>query len=214
MEKSYKNILQEYCQKHGLDLPKYNTYKIGMTDYGAIDKNITIWRSNVTVSDITTNGIDTIKKTAEHKAAIIMYCILNKIDPNNINNNTISRTQKVDNIQDINLNPYERIFMIDGENCDFEIDKFLETDLILIFVAKNTTKNIVFDYQANYKHCYVFISEAVGKDAADHMLTFYAGILSVIDEYGVHYVLTKDHYGEFLEKFMKNCKFICSLDEI
>lgn len=209
MEKSYKNILQEYCQKNNLETPEYNSKQIGKSE-----NNTIFWQSILSVNGLTTDAIDTTKKAAEQKAAAIMYTCLQEYYNQTISNNQIMRKQKVNKIDELNLKVNNRIILVDGENCDFEIHKIDKRDMVLIFVAKNTTKNIVFEYQEKYENCYVFISESVGKDAADHLLTFYAGILSVINRYGNYYVLTKDHYGEFLEKFMKNCKFICSLDEI
>ena len=61
-----------------------------------------------------------------------------------------------------------------------------------------------------------FISDSVGKDAADHLLTFNAGILHhmLLGHSMNYYVFTNDNFGQLLEKFMPNCKFICSIDEI
>jgi hypothetical protein len=211
MEKSYKNILQEYCQKNNLDKPYYDSWNIGITNKGTM-----IWQSRVSVKGLhitSIDGVDVIKKQAEQKAAALLYYDLIKYNNTNNNNNIIKRSQKIDDIQDIDFTLYSRIILVDGENCDFDMNRLLN-DLVLIFVAKNTTKNKVFEYQEQYDNCFIFISDSVGQDAADHLLTFYAGILSIINGEGNYYVLTKDHYGECLEKFMKNCKFICSLDEI
>ena len=103
--------------------------------------------------------------------------------------------------------------MVDGENCDLNMTKIDSNILVLFFAAKNTTKNKIFEHQTKYNNCYVFLSQCVGKDAADHLLTFYAGKLSMITNKKM-LVMTRDHYGEFLERFMENCQFICSLDEI
>lgn len=208
MEKSYKNILQEYCQKNNINLPKYETIKIGTTE-----DNLIIWKSTVTIKDLQCESIDHVKKNAEQKAALLMYTSCQESN-NDIIVTTNKRTQKVNDVLDINFSLYNRILLVDGENCDFSMDLLNSDDLVLMFVAKNTTKNIVFKYQELYDNCFVFISQSVIQDAADHLLTFYAGILSIINKDGNYYVLTKDHYGECLEKFMENCKFICSLDEI
>ena len=205
-EKSWKNILQEYCQKNGLDMPVYNTTQLGII----FDSNTIIWKS-VLNKDV--SGIDTTKRNAENRAAALLMNYLNS-NSNSNNSGVVNRKQKVIKLQDIDFTLYNRVVLVDGENCDFEMDKFEKTTLVCIFVAKNTSKNIVFVYQEKYENCYVFVSDSVGRDAADHLLTFSAGILSIINPASLYYILTKDHYGEFLEKFMKNCKFICSTEEI
>lgn len=210
MEKSWKNILQEYCQKNELLSPAYTTHKIGTTENNQI-----IWQSILILNELKTDSIDTTKRGAESGAAALMYLLLKETQEKSTNiDSSIGRKQKIDKIQDINFKLYDRIILVDGENCDFEMDQLKETDLIIIFVAKNTTKNIVFKFQEKYKNAFVFISQCVGQDAADHLLTFTAGVLSVVNVEGKYWVLTKDHYGQSLEKFMKNCKFICSLDEL
>ncbi|QKF94329.1 double-stranded RNA-binding domain-containing protein [Fadolivirus algeromassiliense] len=210
MDKSSKNLLQEYCQRNGLKLPMYS-------DPTRIDKNKDndpTWQSVVSLFDgCSFYGIDNTKRGAELIAAKDAYeYILNKYKQQEIK---ISYKQKVSSIYEIPYKIFNKILFIDGENCDFDIEK-LDTDtLLLIFVAKNTTRKKVFEYQEKYDNCYVFISESVGRDAADHFLTFTAGKLSALSIYEKQfYVLTKDHYGEYLEKFMNNCKFICSIDEI
>lgn len=211
MEKSWKNILHEYCQKNGLDKPIYNTNKIGTTENNQI-----IWQSFVSIGTKKVDGIDYTKKGAESRSASFMYLLIKEQETLNLDNNSniIGRKQKLDNVNEIKFTEYNRIILVDGENCDFTMDKLKLDDLVLIFVAKNTSKNIVFKYQEKYNNVYVFISDCVGQDAADHLLSFYAGILSVIFTEGKYYVLTKDHYGQSLEKFMKNCKFICCLTEL
>lgn len=218
---SSKNLLQEYCQKNQLSMPIYHTTRCeGYKD------NEPMWEANVTcvVNAQIFQALGKTKKEAELKAADLMYNSIFKTKtsststsmPNNIAKPTISRQQKIDDITKIAIREYDTIILVDGENCDITFDQLDEHNLVLIFVAKNTTKNIVFQHQFIHKHCYVFISESVGKDAADHYLTFMAGKLSMMDvmKNKQCYVLTKDHYGEFLEKFMPKCKFICSLDEM
>ncbi|ARF09607.1 double-stranded RNA binding motif-containing protein [Indivirus ILV1] len=204
----WKNIIQEYCQKNNLEFPKYDTHKISTTENNQI-----IWKCSINFKNYPIcYGIDLTKKGAEIKAAAELYTFIDKSVQEKVKQ--YKRTQKSNDIKSLNFRSYDRIILVDGENCDFEIKKLNSKDLICIFVAKNTSKNIVFEHQEEYENCHVFISECVGKDAADHLLTFYAGILSVIHPDGKYIILTKDHYGEFLEKFMRNCKFICSLDEL
>lgn len=210
MNKNPKNLLQEHFQKSNSQLPSYTSIRI---DDG-ID-NAPIWKSTVTFLNITFNGISTSKKDAESIAANHAYeYIINSKQININNQKSIPFNQKVKNINEIQVDKYKLVLLVDSENCDFDIKKLPSDILILIFVSKNTSKKIIFQFQNDYENCYVFISDSVGRDSADHLLTFYAGKLSILYGNLQYYVLTKDHYGECLEKFMSKCKFICSIDEI
>ncbi|ARF12367.1 double-stranded RNA binding motif-containing protein [Klosneuvirus KNV1] len=205
MEKSYKNLLQEHFQKNNLPLPYYETNRIDGLDHEPV------WRAQLELDDTLYESEGSSKKEAEIKVAeqaYLDYC--QKPVKQEIK---LDRKQKVKELRDIDFSQHDSIIMVDGENCDIDMGKINANMLVLFFAAKNTTKNKIFEYQSKYDHCYVFLSQCVGKDAADHLLTFYAGKLSMISNKKM-YVLTKDHYGEFLERFMDNCKFICSLDEI
>lgn len=206
MEKSYKNLVQEYFQQNGLPIPLYATIR---TDKEGKDHQ-PIWYTQLQLDEKIYDAYGNSKKEAESKVAEKAYLDYCSKQPKEV---VVERKQKVNNITDIDFSKYDMILMIDGENCDLDINKINHNVLVLLFAAKNTTKNKIFEYQTKYSNCYVFLSQCVGKDAADHLLTFYAGKLSMITNKKM-YVLTKDHYGEFLEKFMDNCKFICSLDEI
>lgn len=208
---SFKNLLQEYCHKNKLNLPKYDTFRIDQNK-----DNTPFFMSELRLFDQIFKNTSNTKKTAEMKVAESALEYINSIDLSFQIKEKNIRKQKVNHLDDIQFDNDIKVLLVDGENADINISIFDETLIVLIFVAKNTTKNVVFEMQAKYKNYYVFISESVGKDAADHLLTFYAGMLEIInkDKLIHYYVLTKDHYGEFLEKFMKNCKFICSTDEM
>lgn len=218
MNKPFKNLLQEYYQKKQLNVPTYSTFSIA-NNIG----NIPLWKSIVMLYDGTEfvgisgdlhKKIPGNKKDAENNAAKNAYNYLITSNKLTTTTTTISTTQKAKSLNDINIANFKKVLLVDSENCDLEINKISNDMLVLMFVSKNTTKKVVFQLQNKYENCYVFISESVGRDAADHLLTFYAGKLSILYDEMQYYVLTKDHYGEFLEKFMSRCRFICSLDEI
>jgi len=204
MDKSYKNLLQEHFQKSGLLIPIYKTNRLDGPDHEPI------WRSQLQFGDTIYEAEGSSKKDAELKVAEMAYL---DYCQKQVQEMKIGRKQKANELQDIKFDEYDSILMVDGENCDLDINKINSNMLVLFFAAKNTTKNKIFELQSKYENCYVFLSQCVGKDAADHLLTFYAGKLSMITNKKM-LVMTKDHYGEFLERFMENCKFICSLDEI
>lgn len=267
---SYKNKLQEYCQKHNQPFPEYKavqlknghepiwevklyfnskTYtrqnqnkkqaelaiaeeaykdtkhkkKVNYQDISKIDSwftNQTNYNDPLIIKTI--NEKNTIIKCNEpiivekviespYRVNDIKY-IPNKLAiTEKVKKNT--KSQKVKHIWEINFSKYDSILLMDGDNVD--ISEIEDNILILIFVAKNTTRHKVFKLQNN-ENIYVFISDSVGKDAADHLLTFNAGILHhlLFDKDMNYYVFTKDHFGELLEKFMPNCKYICSINEI
>jgi len=208
MSKTWKTLLHEYFQQNGLDAPDYVTKRM---DNGM--DHLPEWKATIKVGDKIFEGIDTSKKDAGSIAAQKAYEFL-------IDNKTeiiikqLERKQKVDNLEDIDYSSYNEILLLDGENCN--LNEVNNNMLVLIFAAKNTTKNNIFTLQQNYNNCYVFLSQSVGKDAADHLLTFYAGKLSILLKNNniKYYVLSKDHFGELLEKFMPNCKFICDANEL
>lgn len=213
MEKSWKNLLQELCITCKMLQPVYKTERID----NSLD-HAPIWKSVCSCQDVPFDSIGNSKKEAELSAAKLSYEYFNtKLEDliQQQNKKTkIDRIQKAEHLYQINLNMYDKVILVDGENVEIDPNKVNTDMLVLIFVAKNTSKNIVFELQQNYPNYYVFISQNVGRDAADHLLSFYAGKLSIINPDKNYYVLTKDHYGEFLEKFMNNCKYICSLHEI
>ena len=61
--KSWKNQLQEKCQKEFLKFPIYNTYKINKSDHEPL------WQSEVDFNGEKFKGLATTKKDAENKAA-------------------------------------------------------------------------------------------------------------------------------------------------
>ncbi len=213
---SAKNLLQEFCQKSKLDTPKYNTVRIGGDDHNPI------WKADLMVFDKKFSSEGKTKKEAELNVADVAYKKIKKTKVTVVvkereNAPVISKVQK-STLEKINLSPFKNIILVDAENQDVD-DKYLTSNtkdnMFMMFVAKNTSKNWVFRAQDNFKDsCYVFISQCVGKDAADHMLTFYLGKLSVLAPDKKYYILTKDHYGEYLPHFCPNSKFICSCDEL
>lgn len=214
MSKPWKTLLHEFFQKNGLNIPDYETQRV---DNNGMD-HMPEWKASIKIDDKIFEGINSTKKDASSIAAQKAYEFLtgNMTQGKEIIVHHIERKQKVKMFEDIQFNNYNDILLIDGENCNIDFSKINNNMLVLIFAAKNTTKNNIFTLQQNHNNCYVFLSQSVGRDAADHLLTFYAGKLSILlkDNNINYYILTKDHYGEFLANFMPNCKFICDDSEL
>lgn len=122
-------------------------------------------------------------------------------------------TQKFASILDIPSSAYQTIYLIDGDSCHVENEsKFSEAgSLFVYFVAKNTTKPSPADHQHRFENCCIFISDSIGRDAADHLLTFTLGQMTAIWHGKKYIIATHDHFGECLEKFVPGCQCICSL---
>jgi len=216
---SYKNTIQEYCQKNKIVLPYYVTDRIGGNDHAPQ------WQSTVEIFNKTFKSMGNTKTVAEmNTAKLICDHITKHVNvvetkstaalpsiaiPTNV-------SQKCNSIYDIDLTKYNKIVLIDADNCDVMINIEYKNVLFLFFCAKNTSKKVCFELQNKFNNVYVLVSQSVGRDAADHLMTFTAGIISCVNKGKnvVYYVLTKDHYGEYLEKFMTNTKFVCSFGDI
>jgi hypothetical protein len=214
MSKTWKSLLHEHFQQNNLETPDYSTIRL---DTEGMD-HVPTWKAVYTIGDKTFEGINSSKKEAGSMAAQKAYEYLtqNKTIEKDNSIKQLERKQRVNDLEDINFSGYNTILLVDGENCNIEIDQINNTMLVLLFAAKNTTRNSIFVLQQNYNNCYVFLSPTVVKDAADHLLTLYVGKLSILlkNSNVKYYVLTKDHYGEILEKIITNCKFICDLNEL
>jgi len=213
--KTWKSLLHEYFQQNGLESPIYITSRI---DNGM--DHSPEWKCTIILSGVDKEfiGISSSKKEAGSICAKDAYqYISSKELPKEVIKH-LERKQKVKDLIDIpSLGYHKGILLVDGENYNLDMNdmnKIKNTMLVLIFAAKNTTKNNIFILQENYNNCYVFLSQSVGKDAADHLLTFTAGQLSILLNGLQYYVLTKDHFGEFVGVLMNNCKFICNFNEL
>lgn len=216
---SNKNILQEYCQQNKIKLPIYNTINTG-TQFDIE------WTSAVTFNNKKYTAKSRSKIAAEQAVAHNIIKDMRISDAPNLTLTntpvtvTTPRKQKVDSVHIIDLKNYKTIFLVDSENCeltDQDIDKYPNA-LFVFFCAKNTTKMYCFRMQESRSNAYVFISQSIGRDAADHLLSYILGIMVCIDTYKntehSYYVITKDHYGECLEKFNSNIRHICDLNEL
>src|SRR5271169_786965 len=106
MSKPYKNLLQEHYQKIKLQLPEYNSIKNSQG----------LWQATVTTAcnHSFTSLYETTKKEAENNAAERAYIFLQQTMMTTKNLKTVSITQKVATIMDINMNNYSKIILVDG----------------------------------------------------------------------------------------------------
>lgn len=203
---SSKNIFQEYCQKHKIPLPIYDTKQIQQLPI--------LFESKVNFNGVEYSARGSSKVIAEKEVATLVcgniydnISILTDVEQQKL-------TQKYDNITDIPIENFQKIYLIDGDNYHVTNESvFQRTDSLYIYiVAKNNTKPQPIIQQQKYNNCCIFISESVNRDAVDHLITFNLGKMSVMWKNKEYYIVTRDHFGECLEKFMQSCHFICSID--
>jgi Double-stranded RNA binding motif len=196
---SSKNILQEWCQKMKLPLPIYNTVRIGGDDTHPIfASTVTIGGNYFTETEIGCSKIE-----AEKAVAKTAY-----------DTPKLSLSQKYADIRDIPIDNYRKIYLIDGDNYHITEEKVFEesSSLFIYFVAKNNTGHIPVIQQQTYENCCIFISDSIGRDAVDHLITFYLGKMSILwNNEKNYFIVTRDHFGECIEKFMSNCKLVCEI---
>lgn len=245
---NHKNKLQEYFQKKYLAIPKYNTRRTGGTDHQpewisdielydgrkftgsskstksqAENSVAQICYNNIVGIVKSKSGTTTSSRTSGTSSSASSSTSGTSSSASGTSSSTGSVkpvvTEKCPSIYDLNMNSYNIIILVDADNCDVNLDasQYPKT-LFIFFCAKNTTKRVCFQLQERYENCYVFISQSVGRDATDHLLTFTAGIIAcanrITKRNPVQYILTKDHFGEYLERFTPNTKFICSIDDV
>jgi len=195
----FKSKLNEFAQKNNLDLPIYNTTRLGGDDHNAV------WVTTINFNNMTIKSEpNKSKKDCENEVAKKIY--------DSISEKKIQE-YKMKTLDMIDFTKYKNIMLIDVENVDFNLDplKYVDT-LFILFMSKNSTKRKML-YLNDNENCLVLITDSVISDASDHYLTFTLGQLTILLKNIKYYVYTKDHYGAILEKLVPNLKFICSLDE-
>ena len=139
------------------------------------------------------------------------------------------KNPKYATLRDIPIAHFEIVYLIDGDNCNVTNESLFanEKALFIYFIAKNNTKPFPFAHQAQHRNCCVFIADTVARDAVDHMISFFLGQMTILwapnavgRASGHHrvpttthviqyFVVTRDHFGECLEKFAPNCHLAC-----
>lgn len=203
---SFKNQLQEHYQKQKLPLPIYSSVR----DTSSKDHEA-MWISTVTLpeGEKFTSSSQSKKTVAECEAAekaleYLAFLSETKLDCDDGRNNdarNITTTNVVDfspfsdneYLKKVKNGMYEKIILIDLENRpDFINVKRMPEDTIIIGVIGHchalATKECIFPK---------YMIKSAVKDAADHGLSFLAGILSqYIPVTTDVYIVSRDHYAE------------------
>lgn len=196
----YKNKLQEYCQKHDFSLPKYSTKKVGGVPHKPV------WKSTVTVNDMTYTGNKEFlkKNSAEQDVARIAVENIREIKiEKKLSKKPVEFFSK---IIITNLAWYKHIFLVDLENQPHISGYNVPENILVIGVVG---------------HCHPLAGQDIGiekcvinssvKDAADHALTFIAGMLSHhVKEGQFLYIVSRDHYAEATVKCLQSMGIVAS----
>jgi Double-stranded RNA binding motif len=211
MSKSNKNLLQEILQKNKLPLPQYETVPI-------VNSKVISFQSTVLLFDQKFQGTGNNMKDAEQNCAKLAYDFLCQ------NKSDLFRAEKELKILknfDVSHYHYENIdniVFIDGENVDISLENLIDykQTLFLVFVSKNTTKKQCFHIENHNSNCFLLVTQSMGKDSADHYLTFVFGQLSIILNHQKinYYLISRDHFIECLTTFMPHTINLCHTDEL
>lgn len=203
------SLLQEYCQKEKLPLPKYttSTYKDGPPHKPQHIVNL--------IFGNTEYSIDTpnVKQGKEILAQELFDSLLqsekdNIVIPLRGESEIDCRKTLDENINLITkkLDLYNKVMFVDYENVNFVLSDINNEWLYVIVNAKNCNKPLF--HKENVEHV---VCPFVGKDVADTLLIYLTGKFNLNNKYTCIY--TKDHYGDALARLIDGIH-ICSLDEI
>lgn len=200
-------MLQEYCHKLRIIVPTYNTNRIS-----AITE-MPLFESILTFQDETFRATGATKINAEKEVARLACEKFVKSQLHLSMSAPLRLYQKYEHITSIFDEEYDKVYLIDGDNCHVT-DETIFADpkkLFIYFVAKNTTKIILMKHQEQYENCCIFISNSIGQDAVDHLLSFTLGQMTMAWRHLDYFVVTRDHFGECLQAFVPNCKLLCTI---
>ena len=206
---SYKNILQEYCQKNKLAIPNY-TYKIVGGTY-----HIPLWEVELNYNNNIFKAINTNKKKADQEVAKVVLEILGIITEslacNRAESLACNRAEQLvcDDKQynmDNKLSMHNNIVLIDLENIQpkfkyiKDINKLQYYNNVYGFASVYTTVDINF-----YKKYFNIITiNSPANEAADHLMTYYASKLISDENNKEIYICSRDKSSSILVHILTN----------
>jgi hypothetical protein len=204
---SPKNVLQEYCHKMHISAPVYDTKRINAVTEIPLFESILAFQGGIFRATGTTK-INAEKEVARNICEKFVH-----MQPHRTTTIAQKLCQKYVHITSIFDEEYDQVYLIDGDNCHIT-DETIFADrkkLFIYFVAKNTTRPIPSRHQTQYENCCLFISNSIGHDAVDHLLSFTLGQICSSWHNMEYFIVTRDHFGECLQTFAPRCKLLCQL---
>ena len=213
---NYKGLLQEYCQKKQIPLPKYFTKKFFKNKdifekYSCVNVNNKLYQKKINTSETKNN-----KKKEEQIIAEYAYNSIKLIDENNKIKFNIETdcSGKTKTSLFIDIENKQRIIEEIEQKIDVNYKNFIDNIDIYVVMSSNHhlfEKMKVGDF---YNLEWTYSSY---KDAADIYMSYLCGQkLSLYENIGI---ITSDHFGNSLvdilnEESCTNCKLLKNIDEI
>lgn len=193
---SYKNKLQEYCQKYKLTLPVYQL----VSHQFDTKSNIHRFQSSVSIdNNIYVSDILLTKKKSEIDAAKNAIENLSKINIKHITSYVKYNKPKTIN----------RVILVDIENMPlyFEKNKCNSDDWLIGFISKWSHYYGMRDTLSQY--CTLNIVDSSDNNAADTMMIFIAGFL-VSSGYQKFVLISRDKFSNCLKTIIETSKNNCT----
>lgn len=197
---SPKNKLQEFYQKQGLPLPKYETLRLGGPDHKPV------WQSRITTPDkiVIIGGIKPTKSLSESSAAKrALKSIVNDLQP------------KI-------ILPNRTALLVDVENLPKFIndvcDKYDNLDIYAFVGIHHCLSERKFP-----SNVIKVLSPSTQQDGTDTCMQVYIGYLLSQNKYDNYLIATRDHFGAALIDMItsdnllwksKNAKLVTTIDHI
>lgn len=197
----FKNKLQEYCQKHSIDIPKYKSQQIPES---LVWQTTVIFQGKEYTSE-TTNK----KKESEQSVANIILQSLQAEDVTQAQLETNSdmyyttASELCAQLLDDENKHYTTICLIDVESIPQALSiQDVPANVFIVGVVGYTHDK----YSSPFPyHKYVIKSSM--KDAVDHTITYLAGyIVSLLTSPRKFIIVTRDHFGEVISHLLKGEK--------
>lgn len=189
--------LNEYAQKNNC-IVEFIEKRVGGEDHAPL------WKIILLINKKEVNVV-TEKSKGEGKQQLA------KLFLDSLANPSIHKQIIFDSFETINFKEYSKLLFIDADNL-FP-DPTRKDFLYLYFSTKNAIKDKIISYQCNSNVKYIITPSTI-QDANDHNITLFIGKVIMLKQVFSIYILTKDHFGEALEKLVLNCKVLSSLIEL
>jgi hypothetical protein len=211
---NYKGLLQEYCQKRGMSLPKYNTTftngkfvsSVIVNDYFyEISERLTTYDTKKEAEQVIAEyALSQIEKKNESEKHSFNIHLTEEFQP------TTSLFIDIENKQTILNDLEERINMDCFSNHE---NGFQDSVYFYVFISKY---HHLYKKIKDTKYCAVFEIDSPNKDAADVYMTYMCASLG--EDFKNIGIVTGDHFGHTLVQILKdedkNSRLLRDIDDI
>ena len=177
---SYKNALQEYCQKSKLPLPRYETNKVECGDGNSYMWMTTLYISEELRVEPIRGGIEKTKVEAEQSAARLALQFLD-VKEAAIPKLVVLRSTAI---------------LIDGENCPRAYESLLRElgDGYTIYTFASAGHPALSRTNRGSSDLLIAVPSS-RKDAVDISMSIHLGMYIAQGSFSRYIIITKDHFG-------------------